>query len=144
MSCQDLERKFARIGARVKMANELAGRSSFTVDVEQDGDGEHFTLRTGPQTDLRIDVVDARPAQRHLLLLVEEEGRKQKFLCGHDERHWFVAAVPETGGVRSVETAMQALKPQIVRAVEDRVKLKNRDRTRRKNEVSVRQGEWFF
>jgi len=37
-----------------------------------------------------------------------------KFLCGHDERHWFVAAVPGRG-VSNVRTAMEALKPAAVR-----------------------------
>jgi site-specific recombinase XerD len=35
-------------------------------------------------------------------------------LCGHDEREWFVAAVP--GGASSVRQAMEALQPQEVQA----------------------------
>jgi hypothetical protein len=30
---------------------------------------------------------------RHLLLMARS-WTKDKFLCGHDERHWFVCAVP--------------------------------------------------
>ena len=51
-----------------------------------------------------VEVLDVQPADRHLLLLVREGGlRSHKFLCGHDERHWFVAAVPESepGGHRA-------------------------------------------
>ena len=44
--------------------------------------------------------------------------RKDKFLCGHDERHWFVAGVPERAPVSNVVTAMEALKPDVVRAQE--------------------------
>ncbi len=44
------------------------------------------------------------------------DGEKSKVLCGHDERHWFVAAVPEDArGVTGVVTAKDALQPQLVR-----------------------------
>src|SRR5262249_35581936 len=66
----------------------------------------------------------------------------EKFLCGHDERHWFVGAVPNEG-VTNVKTAFEALQPLWIRSeVRSRVKPKNR--YRRRNEVFVRQGEWFF
>jgi hypothetical protein len=68
---------------------------------------------------------------------------KQKFLCGHDERHWFVCAVPGPS-VSSVKAAMEALQPPEVRsAVHRRVK-RAKNRLRRKNSAFVRQGEWFF
>src|SRR5690606_12633413 len=61
-----------------------------------------------------------------------------------DERAWFVAAVPEVRGVRDVATAKEALKPQAVRAAEERAGVRRKDRFRRRNEAFVRQGEWFF
>ena len=114
MAIQNLESQFARIGARVKLEEELrpVRGGSFSLDVQRDRRGEFFAIRLRPGQDLRVDVVDERPADRHLLLLVEERGVKQKFLCGHDERHWFVAAIPEaargvTGVVASPKSRMQ-------------------------------------
>jgi len=67
---------------------------------------------------------------------------KDKLLCGHDERHWFVAGVPEYAS--TVVTAKEALKPDAVRAREQGTKGKWRKRLRRKTDVFIRQGEWFF
>jgi hypothetical protein len=50
------------------------------------------------------------------LLLVRGAGEKRKFLCGQDERHWFVAAIPESAPVGTVRQAKEALKPPDVRA----------------------------
>ena len=48
-------------------------------------------------------------SDRHLLLLVRRGERKSKFLCGFDERHWFVAAILESeSGVTGVATAKAA------------------------------------
>jgi len=70
-------------------------------------------------------------------------GEKSKFLCGHDERHWFVAAIPETArGVTGVAAAKAALQPETVRELVERTRLK--DPFRRRNAAYVRQGEWFF
>jgi hypothetical protein len=49
-------------------------------------------------------------------------------LCGHDERHWFVAAVPERASASNVKTAFAVLKPVTVRQREDRLKVKSRKR----------------
>lgn len=62
---------------------------------------------------------------------------------GHDERHWFVAAVPESErGVSGVAQAMVALQPMSVR---EAVALKKpKHPLDRKNTAYMRQGEWFF
>ena len=90
-------------------------------------------------------MVDVEARDRHLLLMIRQQvGRKEekhKFLCGHDERDWFVAAVPQGSTVR---TAMEALKPQEVQAAQARKGLKARHRNRRHNAAFIRQGEWFF
>jgi hypothetical protein len=80
-----------------------------------------------------------------LLLGVTWTGENQQFdryLCGHDEREWFVAAVP--GGASSVRQAMDALQPQEVRAALARSYVSSRKRYTRKNRAFRRQGEWFF
>ena len=138
-----LERRFAAMGARLSVP-ERPWRGAPRIDVRSDGYGEYFHIgfRGGSQ-EVGVEVVDVRPQDRHLLLLVREGEEKSKFLCGHDERHWFVAAIPENArGVTGVVTAKVALQPEAVRELIARVKPK--DQFRRRNEVYVRQGEWFF
>ncbi len=98
-----------------------------------------------------MQVLDVQPSDRHLLLMVRHEanraGRqdtKEKFLCGHDERHWFVAGVSDSVPVSSVVTAKEALKPDAVRSRERGKRGKRAKRQGRKTDVFIRQGEWFF
>lgn len=136
MSIEVLERRFEEIGARVKVAEDTVVR----IDVGVDRRGEYFDLRL-PADDAQV--VDARRRERHLLLLVRDGRAKSKFLCGHDERHWFVAAVPESErGVTGVASAKAALQPDAVRELVTRDRPK--DPFRRRNAAYVRQGEWFF
>lgn len=143
-----LERPFARLGARVKVRDDRRSwrdPSSFALDIAHDRRGPYFDilLPESPDDDFDIVAVDVRPDLRHLLLLVRQDGRKDKFLCGHDERHWFTCAVPGSGVV-NVRTALEALKPPVVRAAEQHAKVRGRDKLRRRNAAFVRQGEWFF
>jgi hypothetical protein len=149
MDSELLKTKFARMGARLKVEeamprNPRQGGVGLVVDVQRDRKGEFFEIRTQPGEDVHLEVEDLQPSHRHLLLLAREGPRKLKFLCGHDERQWFVAAVPEHEGAATVQTAMEALKPAEVRQAQNRQKVKTEDRRRRKNEAYVRQGEWFF
>lgn len=121
--------------------------TDYAVDIQRDGRGEFFELRVPSHLSAVLDVavVQSEPKQRHLLLLVRksgEEPRIDRFLCGHDEREWFVAAVP--GGASSVRQAMDALQPQDVREALARQHVSSRKRYRRKNRAFRRQGEWFF
>jgi len=135
-----LERRFATICATLRVdAGPWLGAPRIDVD-EALGFELGFAGR-GEQAD--AEVVDVAPADRHLLLLVRREDSKAKFLCGHDERHWFVAAIPEDArGVTGVETAKAALQPAIVAARASRLPRKRR--FDRRNPVYLRQGEWFF
>jgi len=143
-----LNTKFARIGARLKLADRptrswrAAGVAS--LDVQADRDGEFFEIACSPGAQAEIAVLDVQPAERHLLLLVREGKAKSKFLCGHDERHWFVAAIPEKARVGTVRQAKEALKPVEVQSAQARRGLRAKARSRRKNAAYVRQGEWFF
>jgi hypothetical protein len=143
MSSETLERRFAAMGARLKVA---AGpwRGEPRIDIREDGRGEYFDLDfAGRRAQVELEVVDVQPRDRHLLLLARVNGEKSKFLCGHDERHWFVAAVPEAArGVSGVATAKMALQPEAVRELVERTRPK--DPFRRRNAAYVRQGEWFF
>jgi len=143
MDIESLKRHFAGIGARVKVGDARVTRRSNDagINIRADSHGEYFDIKIDAEDPRDYRVVDLRPEQRHLLLLSERD--KAKFLCGFDERHWFVCAVPGDG-VNSVRAAMEALQPAEVRqAVERRVK-RAKNRLRRHNEAFVRQGEWFF
>lgn len=153
-----LERAFERMGARVKF-NEAervsrvwgsqfqSGNFPVTLNVLRDKAGEFFLIRKMDEVELQV--LDVQQKDRHLLLMSREKADKKhlpdikrRFLLGHDERHWFVAAIPEETPVSSVRDAKQALKPSEVLSAE--VGLATSKRNRRHNEAWKRQGEWFF
>jgi hypothetical protein len=157
MNAIQLESKFAAMGARMKV-REIPSRwrqgdhswiqpRDFAMDLRRDGNGQFFELRvpTHLSESLEVSVMQALPEERHLLLAVRntlERKQLDRFLCGHDEREWFVAAVP--GGSSSVRQAMDALQPQGVRDALARSRVSSRKRYSRKNRAFRRQGEWFF
>jgi hypothetical protein len=142
MQTELLDRRFGVIGARLKLAGPQTGGPR--IDIGVDARGEFFDIDfSGAGDAVELDVVDVDRATRHLLLLARRRGQKSKFLCGHDERHWFVAAVPEDArGVTGVAAARAALQPNIIRAAV--VKARPKDPLRRRNAAYLRQGEWFF
>lgn len=152
-----LERAFLKMGARVKVGEpDMTRRSGFLrpsledirpfdLDVRSDGDGEYFLVRK--RADVSVEILEVQPRDRHLVLLArvpEASGHetKSRFLLGHDERHWFVAAIPEQNPVSTVAAAKNALKPEAVLLQENTVRA--RVRNRRVNKARIRQGEWFF
>lgn len=159
-----LVKRFEEMGARVKITTappSRFGRRVTTIqpqrfgvprlDVRSDKNGEYFDVQFPANTEpAQVDVVDIKPDDRHLLLLVKTEDErgqinKSKFLCGHDERHWFVAAIPEAvRGVGDVRRAKEALQPPAVKELLAQSGLKPSEQLKRKNEVYFRQGEWFF
>lgn len=141
-----LERKFAALGARVRARalRRYEKVDGVALDIQSDRRGEFFEVIGGEDDSTRVEVLDVKPDDRHLLLLVRRPDAKRKFLCGHDERHWFVAAIPEDAPVGTVAAAKQALKPPEVRDAQARAGLNPRRGDRRKNAANLRQGEWFF
>lgn len=145
-----LERAFTRMGARVEFGqltggNRFSGRivsEDLALDVRRDRLGEYFLISRAPAETTELVVLDVQAADRHLLLLSRDGSEKHRFLLGHDERHWFVAGIPETTPVSRVRDAKQALKPDLVQSSECGLRAKYRDR--RINAARVRQGEWFF
>jgi hypothetical protein len=118
-------RHFSRMGARLKIDGPRRYQAEkVQIDVSRDREGEFFDLRC--QDGIVPEILDVQPASRHLVLMVRDGRAKNKFLLGHDERHWFAAAVPGDS-VRNVRTAIESLRPAEV--------------GRRK---AIRQGEWFF
>jgi len=150
MNTNAIEKSFAAMGARLKISHvplNWRARSDHAVDIQRDRGGDFFEFRV-PETlrnALEVTVLQAKPEERHLLLLVRRsapEKRLDRFLCGHDERAWFVAAVP--GGASSVDQAKEALKPREVLQAQAARGLTARQRKARNNRAFRRQGEWFF
>jgi hypothetical protein len=156
-----LQRQFESMGASLKITvlsdgtwlaqhRRPVSRDKTPVDYQLDvvalPRGEVFTLsfRQGLAGKLDVRVVALRPRQRHLVLLVARPGEKHKFLCGHDERHWFVAGLPDSRPVRTVPDALEALKPEGVLAALQRGHIPAKEANRRHNKGFCRQGEWFF
>ena len=78
---------------------------NYAVDIRRDRDGAFFELSVPTHLSETVEatVLQSEPKRRHLLLLIrktDEKPQLDRFLCGHDERNWFVAAVP--GGASSV------------------------------------------
>jgi hypothetical protein len=158
----NLTRHFSQMGARVKFLEGVPEEGPrwrtrmqeeeprIVLDIRRDRAGEYFEIRTAPGTDQEIVVLNVEPRGKHLLLLSRQFGEqgqvlaKQKFLCGHDERRWFVAAIPESEPVSTVAGAKIALKPEQVRTREEAMGVSRKESFRRKNAAFIRQGEWFF
>ena len=142
METQLIKKSLASIGAGL-LTEPGATDISYSIDVRNG----MFSIKCGKWVDMRV--VDVEVKDKHLLLQVTEpiattgSTAKHKFLLGHDERDWFVAAIPETfTWVKDVSDAKEALKPWEVLWKEKNLpgKMKNK----RKNKARVRQGEWFF
>ena len=146
MNTNLIQRHFAKIGARATLSRDQRPnvKDGVSIDIGWDSEGEFFDITLTGRDAPTLDVVDTQPKLRHLLLMSRENSAKSKFLCGHDERHWFVAAVPERASASNVKTAFAALQPAAVRFELDRQRVKPKKRNRRRNAAFLRQGEWFF
>jgi len=158
----NLQKFFFQMGARLKhvevapqptgwrQVNSRNEDLGVVLDIKRDKLGSFFEIRTLIGTRQELLVLNAEPRKKHLLLLSRQfdgAGRvlaKQKFLCGQDERHWFVAAIPEDEPVSTVAGAQNALKPTEVRLREEALGIKRKQGFLRRNAAFVRQGEWFF
>ena len=133
------------MGARAKILEipEPTWRHRPGIDIGTDKFGEFFDIKFASGDEVSYEVIDLSKNLRHLLLMARRETGKEKFLCGHDERHWFVCAVPGRS-ITSVVNAMEALQPAFVRQrISENIK-RHKNRLTRRNEAFVRQGEWFF
>lgn len=149
MNTESIARQFAQMGARFRavqpdLTSFRRRTIDYTLDLTHDKRGQIFELCATPDrlSGLDVQVLQCGKAERHLLLLVKTGETKDRFLCGHDEREWFVAAVP--GIASTVVQAKLALQPDGVRNAADQAGLSTRERIRRHNRAFLRQGEWFF
>jgi len=166
MNIQTLEKTFAKIGASVEIRRSNPNRrparfqrsigsmspsaGPFSVNVEGTGKREHFVLTIDPDANVEFDALDVSPETRHMILQArpinientKNAPRTEKFLCGHDEMHFFAASVPST--VTKVRDAKDRLMPQGVQEHVRNVGLNRKEKFKRKNQAYIRQGEWFF
>jgi hypothetical protein len=133
--------QFGQLNKRNRPQGRIASED-LAFDVRRDREGEYFLISRSLGSTTELVVLDVQPRDRHLLLLSRNGIEKHRFLLGHDERHWFVAGIPESAPVSRVRDAKQALKPDLVQSSERRVRARYRDR--RSNAARIRQGEWFF
>lgn len=137
-----LRAAFDSIGAAVEFDTLPA---AFEIDVAQRDHRESYVLRYPLNDTIDAKALDVKPHLRHLVLDVTGywlpiSGR---YLCGHDEFHWFVAQLPFHRRTATVRGAMEMLKPLAVLRAQKRLGFKH-GRHRRKTAAYVRQGEWFF
>ena len=116
----EIRKAFEAIGARAHV--ETRG-NVFEIDVLQNGDREVYQLRYPRGDVITAEALDVKPKQRHLVLDVfgwrmPVSGR---YLCGHDEFHWFVAQLPFEDATTTVRGAMEALKPDEVLAAQEQL-----------------------
>jgi hypothetical protein len=149
-----MQEQFGKMGARVKVKPAVTSHNGYPVqvDVRRDAAGEYFELRHGDTVGMRV--LEVTPSDRHLVLRARVDpgrnGRRRSrtvdltFLCGRDERQWFVAAIPESARAQTVRAAKDALKPWAVWASINAHKVPVEQRDLRRNDAFVRQGEWFF
>lgn len=143
MRQDSLSKHFEAIGARVKFGPLKRQRwpregrfAPYTIDIKRDRKGSFFDFGLTEKAP-EFEVLQVVPKERHLLLFTSEG---ERFLCGHDERHWFVAEITEA--VSTVRAAKRALMPA---GILDRAGSINPSRLdNRRNVVFKRQGEWFF
>jgi len=131
-----ITKKFEEMGARVKFnilptVTREGPEINIRIDIQNDNKGNFFLVEFTDK--VTLSVPDVQKVDRHLLLFMKDP-ELQRFLCGHDERSWFVAAIPESSGASNVKEAKEALKPQRVKYSPNK---KGEPRIRR-------QGEWFF
>jgi hypothetical protein len=151
-----LIKAFEKMGARAKLQTMRRERSSWNrrkqlwfvgepirVNILRDQHGPYFDIVR--RADVMVQARDVVPDDRHLLLTIDSSRSESiAFLCGHDEREWFAAAIPEDAKARTVQQAKDALKPQEVWDAMKEYSVPMEDRDKRFTAAFIRQGEWFF
>jgi hypothetical protein len=135
---EPLVKHFDRIGATlvIRRFRRFARPSGYDLDIARDKKhGEHFALALTPDAP-PMAVLHADRDDRHLLLHIAGVAGGERFLCGHDERHWFAAAIGAR--VSTVLDAKRALLPAPLANLPDDLV------NRRHSSAFKRQGEWFF
>lgn len=156
MNTTVIEKKFNEMGARVKInksnpRRRLNSNSNFAIDILRDSDGQYFDVQV--KNEIEVLISDVQKKDRHLLLMTKDPTENvhkpeiKRFLCGHDEREWFTAAIP--GAISTVIQAKQALKPANLQHIELLGGVKAKDLQKRRRKLAsggkiIRQGEFMF
>ncbi|MFO0947468.1 MAG: hypothetical protein U1D30_16285, partial [Planctomycetota bacterium] len=111
---QVIEQAFDAIGAQTEIRTGIRRGirnegGAFRIDVRRRAAKEFFQLTILRSESIHVSAIDVRPKERHLVLDVGavpgfSDGR---FLCGHDERHWFVASLPIVTRTETVRGAFE-------------------------------------
>ena len=143
----------------INNSNIASTNDIFQMSIETKGKKkgiEYFKLSKGHENN-QVRVIDVDCKARQLILLVKEPERQykvrrwdyikrdyveemqktpnnlRKLLCGFDEKHLFIAQLPDNQRVvNKIKDAHRILKPQIIA------------KNKKKNNRIKRQGEWFF
>ena len=154
MAYENIQEKFEAMGAEAVVSvgamSISPGRSNdprinYTIDVnEKRKQGEIFEVLVATEAagNVEITVPSIDKKIRHLLLAIRSGSDYAQFLCGHDERHWFVATLPRNVG--SVRQAIEVLKPEEAASSQKVRGVRRKKRNKRRNAGFIRQGEWFF
>ena len=130
-----LVKSFDTIGAAL-VVQPHRGSRAYDLDVQHTAKhGEHFRLALRADAPAMHVLHTDRPG-RHLVLHMAGDAGGERFLCGHDERHWFAAAISKR--VTTVLDAKRALLPEALADAPPALI------HRRHNARFQRQGEWFF
>src|ERR1044072_7623570 len=135
MKPTELTKHFAKMGAELTIRQAPSLSRPLVLDVRRTHGREHFDLAVNGEV-VNLQVLQVVPKDRHLLLYTGRD----RLLCGHDERHWFVAAV--AGSAKTVQEAKASLLPTILESPLKNIRA--RERMRRRNKIFKRQGEWIF
>jgi hypothetical protein len=136
--------QFEKIGAKLKVevVNPATLRmpgNVFDINVKKDDKEEYYAIRM--HDIVKLNIVNVDKLRKHLVLHVKGENKaKESFLCGYDEKGWFVVNT----NAPTVKAAFESLKPkEVIQSLTDNKVSKNK-RNKRKNQGFKRQGEWFF
>jgi hypothetical protein len=140
---KNIQKKFEEIGAKVLIKENNISDRDFSVGIVDRKAEEVFSISM-KKHDIELQVLQTRKDIRHLLLMAKNKKHNthEKFLCGYDERHWFLVGVDDD--VRNVDHAMASLKPGYINFRQKITKVKPKNINKRHNKAFIRQGEWFF
>jgi hypothetical protein len=151
MGYSNIERAFRKMGAEICIHERpfiqrrgFIPTAGYTFNIFSEKGREHYELHLHV-SGIELQVLNLRPDLRHLLLMTCDpvsNVRKKKLLCGHDERHWFMAGVAQN--TRTVSEAFETLKPPQVRELQLREGVRLKHLNSRHHGGFIRQGEWFF
>jgi hypothetical protein len=134
MKLDNLDRAFARIGARVKFGTRTDRHAAGSPAVREDEAGAFYLLDLDFARQDRYDALDVQARRRALLLVGRDDWETTHYLCRHDGKRWIVDSL---GGKRPTSVAAALARPSTPPSV-PRIPI------RVLHGGQVRQGRWIF